>query len=124
KMNNSGVGWTSDLNLLTENNITYDRNGNIQSLDRYTGTVSSVKIDQLVYTYGSGGNQLMRVTDNAPAVPTGLERGFEDGNTGSDDYGYDVNGNVIKDLNKGIETITYNLLDLPARVTFTDDSYI
>ncbi|WP_407265346.1 RHS repeat domain-containing protein [Tenacibaculum maritimum] len=33
------------------------------------------------------------------------------------DYTYDVNGNMIKDLNKGITDIIYNHLNLPTRVT-------
>ncbi|MFL0087640.1 hypothetical protein V2550_03100 [Tenacibaculum maritimum] len=33
------------------------------------------------------------------------------------DYTYDVNGNMIKDLNKGITNISYNHLNLPTRVT-------
>ncbi|WP_159290747.1 RHS repeat domain-containing protein [Tenacibaculum maritimum] len=33
------------------------------------------------------------------------------------DYTYDVNGNMTKDLNKGITNISYNHLNLPTRVT-------
>ncbi|WP_236545598.1 RHS repeat domain-containing protein [Tenacibaculum maritimum] len=42
--------------------------------------------------------------------------GFKDVNNAID-YTYDVNGNMIKDLNKGITNISYNHLNLPTRVT-------
>src|SRR5699024_4599515 len=42
-----------------------------------------------------------------------------DGHSGSGDYSYDANGNLKKDLNKGISSITYNILNLPKVVTFT-----
>ncbi|GAE84156.1 RHS repeat domain-containing protein [Bacteroides reticulotermitis] len=34
------------------------------------------------------------------------------------EYAYDDNGNQIKDLNKGITAIKYNLLNLPRRISF------
>ncbi|WP_159288145.1 RHS repeat-associated core domain-containing protein [Tenacibaculum maritimum] len=42
--------------------------------------------------------------------------GFKDVNNAID-YTYDVNGNMTKDLNKGITNISYNHLNLPTRVT-------
>ena len=33
---------------------------------------------------------------------------------------YDANGNMTRDLNKGISNITYNLLNLPGEITFSD----
>ena len=35
-------------------------------------------------------------------------------------YTYDANGNMTRDLNKGISNISYNLLNLPGEITFTD----
>ncbi len=40
------------------------------------------------------------------------------------EYEYDDNGNMTKDLNRGITDITYNALNLPTVVSFTDNSYI
>ncbi len=40
----------------------------------------------------------------------------------SEDYEYDKNGNLEKDLNKGITTITYNFLNLPEIITMTGGS--
>ena len=39
-------------------------------------------------------------------------------------YAYDTNGNLTKDLNKGITGILYNYLNLPTVVTFSDGSTI
>ena len=35
-------------------------------------------------------------------------------------YTYDANGNMTRDLNKGISNISYNLLNLPGEITFSD----
>ncbi|MGM9823092.1 MAG: hypothetical protein ACI30Q_01845 [Muribaculaceae bacterium] len=35
-------------------------------------------------------------------------------------YAYDANGNMTRDLNKGISNITYILLNLPGEITFSD----
>lgn len=119
---NSGAGWISDPNLFTENNFTYDKNGNIKTVDRYSGTSTANKIDELSYQYGQGGNQLMKVSDNAPLANRTL--GFKDGDGTGDDYAYDENGNLTKDLNKQISNITYNVINLADRITFTNGSYI
>ena len=44
--------------------------------------------------------------------------GFKDGNQQGYDYDYDANGNLRKDLNKGIALITYNHLNLPVYMDF------
>ena len=48
-------------------------------------------------------------------------KGFVNGNTAGFDYGYDSNGNMILDRNKGITGITYNHLNLPSLVTKGND---
>ena len=40
------------------------------------------------------------------------------------EYNYDSNGNLTKDLNKGITNISYNCLNLPSVVTFSDGSTV
>ncbi|XHR97714.1 hypothetical protein ACFJIV_14260 [Mucilaginibacter sp. UC70_90] len=77
----------------SENNITYDANGNIKGMTRFgpnSGTLS--------YIYS--GNQLQTVTSNNNSITR--------------NYSYDVNGNATSD-GQG-STITYNLLNLPASV--------
>jgi RHS repeat-associated protein len=124
--NDAASNWNQPQNtFFNEDGISYDYNGNIQQLSRKTKTspLTSVVIDQLQYNYGSPtGNKLFSVADSAPA--TNKSKGFNDGVLAGNDYAYDVNGNVTMDNNKGIQTITYNFLNLPDRVTFTDNSYI
>jgi RHS repeat-associated protein len=101
--------WNSNSNGYGEN-LTYDHNGNILTLLRKGFKGSSM--DNLTYAYN--GNQLSYVNDAANAT-----LGFVNGNTGTDDYSYDVNGNLNKDKNKGITTagdIKYNFLNLPEEI--------
>ncbi|RDI06663.1 DUF6443 domain-containing protein [Flavobacterium sp. AG291] len=109
--------------------IQYDKNGNITNLTRggwlSNGTTSNT-IDQLSYTYT--GNKLDNVNDTGTASES-----FIDGNvasvTGVKDYWYDDNGNMTRDLNKGIGSATthgimYNHLNLPTTITFSEGSFI
>jgi RHS repeat-associated protein len=114
----SAVDNTGNYNL---DNVGYDLNGNIKSLQRSghrneAATIFGV-MDQLVYEYN--GNQLEKVTD-----ATGIEFGFKDGTNTDDDYSYDANGNMISDKNKGITSIAYNHLNLPTQITFDNSSSI
>ena len=97
----------------------YDKNGNILSLQCYGQTSASV--------YGLitlTGNLLNRVDDTATtsAYNNGFE--FKDGVKQANEYNYDSNGNLTKDLNKGITNISYNCLNLPSVVTFNDGSTV
>ena len=49
---------------------------------------------------------------------------FKDAVKQANEYAYDTNGNLTKDLNKNISEIQYNCLNLPRKVTFTDGSTI
>ena len=49
---------------------------------------------------------------------------FRDAVQQADEYAYDANGNLTKDLNRNISEIQYNFLNLPSKVTFTDGSTI
>uniref|UniRef100_UPI003305A9AA DUF6443 domain-containing protein n=1 Tax=uncultured Croceitalea sp. TaxID=1798908 RepID=UPI003305A9AA len=108
---------TGNYNLY---DLTYDKNGNILSLKRKgntnSGATSFGTMDNLTYHYSSGevSNKLLRVRD----WTTNAE-GFKDSaSPTSDDYTYDANGNMLRDLNKGINTdIGYNHLNLPTSVT-------
>lgn len=100
-----------------DENLSYDRNGNIKTLSRngdYDPQVGSVGIDNLVYTYQPNSNRLIAVTDNS-----NNSSGFNDANKTGDDYSYDDYGNMITDKNKNITTaIQYNHLNLPKKITF------
>jgi RHS repeat-associated protein len=112
-------------------NLAYDKNGNILSLNRGGHLVSQPDpnitthwgtMDELTYAYQPNSNKLLKVTDAKPDT-SGIGE-FNDGNKSGDDYVYDPNGNMVKDLNKGIvgangtDGILYNHLNLPSEVKF------
>ena len=138
--NNSG--WAADpilnFSMLTGDgttaSIVYNENGNILKMKQYgLAGVSSTLIDSLTYTYANSGvsNKLLQVKDNA-TQPTVNLGDFNDKNSSGNDYGYDVKGNLITDLNKGMNgttgtdhtntgsntgVIVYNHLNLPWKIT-------
>ncbi len=128
RMLNATYGETASIstnaNRFSENVTGYDKNGNIKTLQRYGQTAASSYglLDNLTYTLN--GNQLTRVDDavTASAYNGGFE--FKDGVKQANEYAYDANGNLTKDLNKGITNISYNCLNLPSVVTFSDGSTI
>ena len=91
-------------------------------LKRYGQTEQATPrlIDDLVYDYENTdkSNKLQKVTDSSTTL------GFNDGNKTGNDYAYDVNGNLTKDLNKGITGITYNFLNLPTEVLWNGSKKI
>ncbi|MBX7125127.1 MAG: hypothetical protein K1X47_05505 [Cyclobacteriaceae bacterium] len=101
----------------------YDLNGNIRFLKRY-GLKSPATyglMDDLTYTYGNG-NQLGKVED---AIVTGAnEEGFVELIENTTDYLYTKNGSMMKDENKRITDITYNVLNLPLQVTKEGSDYL
>ena len=103
-------------------NLTYDKNGNILNLKR-NGDLDAndftINVDDLTYTYHTTNkNRLVKVFD-----ATNHPHGFKDDGNGIedlvDDYTYDGMGNMTKDDNKGITTITYNHLNLPVTINFS-----
>ena len=87
----------------------------VQALKRNAS--SSSLADDLTYTYS--GNRITKVEDAAGT--SGL---FSNGSTATTEYTYDNNGNLKSDLNKGISNITYNCLNLPLSMTFSNGSTI
>jgi RHS repeat-associated protein len=112
----------------------YDENGNIKQMQQWGLLLNaSPQIDNLNYTYQNGGigNKLRAVNDATGTTDNHLGD-FTNKNTTADDYGYDLNGNMITDLNKrlngntGIDqtsggAITYNFLNLPWQITVKND---
>ena len=118
------AGINTNTNRFSENVTGYDKNGNIKTLQRYGQTAASSYglIDNLTFTLA--GNQLSRVDDAAAASAYNGGFEFKDGVKQANEYNYDSNGNLTKDLNKGITNISYNCLNLPSVVTFSDGSTI
>ncbi|MDB5198056.1 MAG: cell well associated RhsD protein [Chitinophagaceae bacterium] len=128
----AGVDFTSYMGDGTNYGTAYDANGNILKMRQWglKLTASSV-IDSLSYTYISNTNKLQKVNDG---ITTNNKLGdFTDNNTG-DDYGYDVNGNMVADKNKRINGSTgtdisiansgilYNYLNLPWKINVKDSA--
>ena len=128
RMLNATYGETASIstnaNRFSENVAGYDKNGNIKSLQRYgqTGASAYGLLDNLTYTLT--GNQLSRGDDAVSTVAYGTNTAFVNGASTAGEYVYDVNGNLTKDLNKGITDIQYNVLNLPSTVSFSDGSTI
>ncbi len=84
------------------------------------------------YGYRLTGNQLKRIDDQGTmGINNGLLSDFKDGSNaaGTDDYTYDANGNMVKDLNKNIvegnnNGITYSYLDKPVKIVLQNKSIV
>ena len=102
----------------------YDKNGNILILRRNgrTGADSYGRLDNLQIMMS--GNQVTNVRDVSSVSAYDGGTDFVDGVTQTIEYTYDNNGNLTKDLNKGITNISYNSLSLPQVVTFSNGNTI
>ena len=119
-----GTSISSNANRFTEKVTSYDKNGNIKGLQRYGQTSASAYglIDNLTYTLD--GNRPTRVDDAISTVAYNNGFEFKDAVKQANEYAYDANGNLTKDLNRNISNIEYNYLNLPSKVTFSDGSTI
>ena len=119
-----GEQLNSNSGRYSENVTGYDKNGNITGLERCgrSGSSSYGMCDALTYTLN--GNQMIRVDDLVSIGAGNDETDFKDAVKQANEYTYDANGNLTKDLNKGITGITYNCLNLPNAVTFSDGSTV
>jgi RHS repeat-associated protein len=70
--------------------------------------------DNLTLAYN--GNQLRKVTDAADVSTSSATEQFLDFANADVEYAYNANGAMTKDLNKGISSIQYNLLNLPQQI--------
>ncbi len=96
----------------------YNKMGNVTAIQRkglHDGG-SYDNTDDLEFTYN--GNQVTRVDDNEVDPTYSGAFNFSDGAYTSNEYTYDKNGNMTKDLNKKISSIEYNLLNLPRQITY------
>jgi RHS repeat-associated protein len=141
----AGSNFTIDFSMKMGDginaNTAYDENGNIKQMQQNGLKINaSPQIDNLTYNYFANTNKLGSVSDASTGgtPPTGGAGGglgdFTDKNTTADDYGYDVNGNLLTDKNKrlnganGIDipanagAIIYNHLNLPWKINVKDDA--
>jgi RHS repeat-associated protein len=94
-----------------DENYTYDKIGNITSLQRFLRGVSptTAQVEQWVYNYTAGTNKLASVTG---AVGTG---------TADRTYSYDANGNLKTDTYKAITATNYGRASYAYRITKGSD---
>jgi RHS repeat-associated protein len=111
----------------------YDANGNILAMKQWgLKGLSNVMIDDLSYSYLTNSNKLKQVVD--AMNDTGSKLGdFVNKNVWNrtQDYQYDLSGNMVLDYNKGLfwiepdlpveNGIDYNYLNLPYRVRVWDN---
>ncbi|MCW3467948.1 DUF6443 domain-containing protein [Chitinophaga nivalis] len=123
QQNSGSTQWEQNKMDFSVPWINYDANGNITKMAQkgMEGT-NRVPLDQMAYTYLPNSNKLAAVYDTS-GVSTALGD-FKNGKNTGNDYDYDVNGNLVKDLNKSISAITYNHLNLPVLITMDNKGTI
>ncbi len=116
-----GDDLTANVNGYTEK-MTYDENGNIETVTRYrkTGSDKCALMDNLAITYS--GNQLKVVSETvADNSQTGSFE-YKKGKVKNSQYQYKYNrsGSLVADKSRGIAYITYDLNNNPERIYFTN----
>ena len=115
-----GAGMSQNKNRYSENILSYSQNGSIERLQRYgkknNGTFGL--IDDLMYSYN--GNQIKAISDKAGSLLYDGSFDFKDGANADVEYFYDANGALVKDLNKGISNIVYDVLGNLKCITFSN----
>jgi len=112
---------SEESNWFTLNGMRYDANGNITHMRRRNQRTPTTygEVDSLTYTYQTNSNRLSQVRDSHRSV-TYSSNDFKDRSTTP--YSYDLNGNLSANLDKQIRTISYNHLNLPQEIVFTNGS--
>lgn len=102
------------LTLLPElrEQLSYDANGNIQTLFR-SNKGTDAAMDDLTYLYYPGTNKLKKVNDKVSATKWGVNSWDPmvdiDSQTVDTNYVYDAIGNLIKDASEKISNIKWNV---------------
>ena len=100
----------------------YDDRGNIRQLQRYSG---DRLIDDLHFSYQEDGNQLLSITDDGEDADLYSTIEYHNAAVQADTtMYYDANGNLIKDKDRGIVAIHYNILNLPDTIQFVNGNQI
>ena len=115
-----GADMSRNKNRYSENILSYSANGSIKRLHRYgkknNGTFGL--IDDLTYSYN--GNQIKEISDKAGSLLYDGSFDFKDGANADVEYFYDANSALVKDLNKGISNIVYDVLGNLKCITFSN----
>ena len=105
-----GAGMSQNKNRYSEKILSFSPNGSIECLQRYGKKNNGAfgLIDDLTYSYN--GNQIKAISDKAGSLLYNGSFDFKDGANADVEYFYDANGALVKDLNKGISNIEYDVL--------------
>jgi RHS repeat-associated protein len=115
-INNSNNTFTASPSANYKERISYDANGNIKTYLR-NGDAARQYMDDMVYSYKAGKNQLDRVVDAAPDAVgnyhlyNDLKRTQPNGSQGqaAGNYSYDAIGNLTADISEGITNISWSV---------------
>ena len=115
-----GEDMNQNKNRYSENVLSYSANGSIERLQRYGKKNNGAfgLIDDLTYSYN--GNQIKAISDKAGSLLYNGSFDFKDGANADVEYFYDANGALVKDLNKGISNIEYDVLGNLKCITFSN----
>lgn len=117
----NGINYTLQGNQYRVTNLTYDPNGNIQTLNRYDQ--NGVRTNQFAYTYAANKNQLQSVTGYANAYTynslgqmISVDKADKTNETAAAGNGdqtieYDVTGKVTKVYGQSASQIGYYKMD-------------
>jgi RHS repeat-associated protein len=97
---------TTPTNSFTERNLTYDKNGNILTLERY-GTSATTAVDDFAYEYEGNRLSTLNTADNSSGYS----------------YSYDANGNMTTDGLNSLD-FNYNYLNLLGEVRDSSDDLV
>ena len=111
-------GLFMDSGQLSES-FKYDKHGNIKELTRF-GEDDIIDLLKLSYH----GNQLKKVTDSWGSGSLYDQKEYQDKANETEEFAYDANGNMVKDLDRDIVTVRYNMLNLPDTVQFKNGNQI
>ncbi len=115
-----GADMSQNKNRYSENVLSYSANGSIERLQRYGKKNNGAfgLIDGLTYSYN--GNQIKAISDKAGSLLYDGFFDFKDGANADVEYFYDANGALVKDLNKGISNIEYDILGNLKCISFSN----
>ena len=113
------------MGISTVDNITYDKNGNILSLNRSVRTENACLVfDKLHYFYN--GNRLIAVDDDINMQSRLFDfsdNGHKYATSNNTEFFYDENGNMTEDVNRGLHIDYVKELNLPKTISF-EEGYI
>ncbi|MDH6311928.1 RHS repeat-associated protein [Parabacteroides sp. PFB2-10] len=97
-------------------NYTYDKNGNVMTIKRYGNSAASSwpLVDNI--TTVRDGNRIQSANDAAGTITYSLSQDFKDYVSQATEYTYNQNGAMTQDKNRGITSVTYNILNLPDQI--------